>query len=492
MMRRICLVRSCPLKFKIPVLLSVFLCSSFLFAQNHLDRSLIQRLAGDQAFLPTSQTIPLDSAVANFRGEAVSSLTLTAPQRSNRDNLLLLKDKRRSVVKITQSNISQLGDEMQTAISQVVNNNSSTLRDENIQYSQTGLNEFMVFGNFAASREPGMPLEFFVAVIPKNTRFHQVSFQTEWFGGGPGAHNQVRFVFDKPIVAIPQNGDNYVPVIFNHYQGRGDITFTLQAARVQGGDPEWSPIKGLMGEYGVALQIYDTRTLAVEQIQRSVMDDLYIIDVANANSADDVIAMSEKAKSMLQGAIDMADREQELSIYNTVFASCVTYALKVVKMGFPQVSTLWFNPYSAHLRIAALLGNTRLERASMNEAHGESVRSLGGEVMAHELGQSQDAATTQLVRSLNPILQSEEFDRVIHMIAAFIVQENIRVEQVNAFAQGVMNYTGNNLESVAATPEGQQLARQMQELWQREFPGADIAQLIGALQTLRTQNTNPE
>ena len=172
--------------------------------------------------------------------------SLKTPVRKSGENRLNL-DNKRSIVSIDQNNISDLDQGLQLAIQNVVSNKTET------KYKVTGINNFHVFGNFVASQNTLSAPEFFIAIIPKSAKPKDIILQAQWFAEGVGGHNQLRIKMNQSIVAIPQQSDIYTPITLD-----GDLTYTLQATRVQGGQKRWSPFVGIMGEFGVALQFYST------------------------------------------------------------------------------------------------------------------------------------------------------------------------------------------------------------------------------------------
>ncbi len=476
--------------------LGVFLSSSVLLAnQFNVDRTLKQRIMGDNAFLPISQLIELGEEVDGLKeGEKIDSLTLTSPTRANDGNRLLLQGKR-SVVLIGKNQMENLDEGLQKAIDDVVNNKSELLKELGIEYTETGIDNFYALANFEASRTAGAPSEWFVALIPHNVIVEKVILQTEWFGGGAGGHNQVRMVLNYPVVAIPQSAHQHTPFVFGYGNDgeKGDIIYTLQAARVKNGEQDWAPLKGVMGEYGNALQFFDTRTLALDQISRSIIDDLTVLDIETSSISKEKAKIALAAKKILVKAIVDSDSEEEISIYNTVFASCVTYALKALKAGIPAIKTTWFNPYSTHIRVQeAVGGQFILVRSSMNDEYGPYLESIGGEVMTWEKVRTNPETKPlyDIVQKLKrPVLEQEAFDKIVQKIAVFIIQEGITYDQVKEFIEAAKE-PGAVIADIPKTKEGQQLMIQIDQFWKQAFPDRPVGEFFQSLNGLQTQETD--
>ncbi len=472
--------------------LTVFLSSSFLLAnQLDVERTFLQRISGDNAYLPQYQDIELGEEIDGLKdGEKISSLILSSPTREADGNQLKLESKR-SIVLMDESSLGELDESLADAITEVVDNKSELLNELNIEYSKPGIENFYVLGNFEAARTPGAESEWFVALIPKDVVVEKVILQTEWFGSGAGGHNQIRMILNQPVVGIPQSSHSHTPFVFAYDGDKGDITYALQAARVKGGEQDWAPLKGVMGEFGNALQFFDTRTLALDQITRSVVDDLVVLDVESVTGSTEKAKIRKQTSSVLVQAIVDSDSEQELSIYHTVFASCVTYALKALKAGIPEIKTTWFNPYSINVQVQNVLGsNWTLIRSSMNDTYGPYLESLGGDVMTWEKIRKTHPQMSNLVRNLKgPVLQNPAFDRIVQKVAVFIIQEGITYSQVKNFVEKAKQH-GAVLADIPKSSEGQQLMLQIEELWKQAFPGRPVEDFFKALEGLQTQATN--
>ncbi len=465
--------------------LSVFLSSSFLLAnQLDSDRSILQRMTGDNAYLPATQSIDLGEEINGLNpGEKISALTLNTPHAGKS---LQLQGKR-SIVLLEESDLNQVDESLKMAIQEVVNNKSEALKEIGIEYSKPGVENFYVLANYEASQSAGAPSEWFVAVIPHDVVVEEVILQTEWFGTGAGGHNQVRLILDTPVVAIPQSAHTHTPFVFD-YNGKGDLTYALQAARIQGAEQDWAPLKGVMGEFSNALQLFDTRTLALDQISRSVIDGLTVLKIDENMTAAEKREVGKKTKAVLVKAIVDSDSEQELSIYNTVFASCVTYALKALKAGIPEIKTTWFNPYSIERNVVQAMGiSTNKVLNSMNDQYGPLLRSLGGKVMTRKEIAKTKAANA--VRSLRePVLMRTEFDEIVQKITVFIIQEGITYNQVQIFIEEAQK-PDVDFDKIAKTDAGKQLLTQIRQHWEQSFEGRDLADFFKALKGIQTQQS---
>ncbi len=434
-------------------------------------RGLSERING-VGYLPTSETVLLDQPIEGLDGTPKTSVTLSTPNRPGQGNRLKL-DEKRSVVKIDEQSIKDLDQDLQLAILEVVNNKSSSLQERGVTFPEEGLANFHVFGNFRAARTPNDASDWFIAIVPISVEITEVIFQMEWFGGGAGAHTQIRMVSDYPIVAIPQSSDTYEPYVFANYNNQGDMIFTLQATRVQGGEQDWEPLKGVMGEFGIALQIFETRTLALDQIKRSVVKEYQLSGLSR-----------KQKKNIFLEALQLSHSQDQPSIYNTVFASCVTYALKALKAGIPSIQTSWFNPYSIVEKVSTAHGQGLDFTGTMNDSFGPLI---DGEVMTLEKIIQNNQQLTSLVNSLRrPILENKSFDQLIQKIALFIVEEGFTYSQVEEFMQA-MKQPNSKVASSPQTRDGRRLTAEINRIWNENFPDRSIEDFFKALQSLQTQ-----
>ncbi|MEM7647244.1 MAG: hypothetical protein AAF203_10060, partial [Pseudomonadota bacterium] len=262
---------------------------------------------------------------------------------------------------------------------------------------------------------------------------------------------------------------------------KGDLVYTLQAARVKGGEQDWQPLSGIMGEFGNALQFFDTRTLMIDQISRSVMDEHQLDNLS-----------PEAGKAILEAALQISNEEQEIGIYNTVFASCVTYALKALKAGIPEIDSTWFNPYSIAQKVSAAHGKgTTFTGAAMNDLYGPY---LDGQEMTHEKIRNQNKELTTAIAALRkPVLETEAFDNLIRKIALYVNKEAITYDQLKEFMFEI-NKPEADIKKVPQTEAGQQLISQIEKLWLEAFGETKIngknlglEDFFMALKSLQTQ-----
>ncbi len=470
----------------------VVLFASQLFAQSTLPRSVNERLAGENAFISDSKVM-LENALEGIEpNQTVSELSFLAPtRRSSNGNIIpfgnrLNLEKKRSAVLINSQNKDDImNDRLVDSIERVVNS-PALLKQLGVDTKKSGVDGFHIIGNFRSTRKEGGEPEWFVALIPKDVVVEKVILQTEHFGGGAGAHNQIRFILSQPVLGIVQIDDTYTPITFHReaYQGKGDIVFTLQAARTEAGEQMWDPLRGLMSEYGNALQFFDTQTLALDQVQRSVIDDLLLLD------AEDGSSFARRGMAIFEKAIALADENQETTIYNTVFASCVTYALKALKAGIPDIDTTWFNPYTVDAYVTEALGrSTNLNRSSMNDLYQGVLEAAGIEVMTRaklEATELFQATNNKVIRS---ILVSPAFEKIVQRVAYFINKNNIQYQQVDAFLEAASR-PGAKIAEIKKSGEAQVLFDSIYELWRSEFDGEPIEYFFQALKGLQTQEAS--
>lgn len=445
-------------------------------------RSLMERMNG-VANLPYSEVITLNAPI----GE-IQKIRLSTPERSEGGSQLKLQ-KKRSIVLIDNQNFKDLAPEIQTALFNVIANRSASIQAQNqtyrrqhikqhLHFSSQNINDYYIFANFQASTDSKPGSSWFVAILPKTVQVERVFLQTEWFGSGAGAHNQIRMILDTPIIGIPQEGASTEPVVFDwNGLGKGDLIYTLNATRVEEGEQDWHPLNALMGEFGIALKIVDTKTLALEQIQKAVIDEHELLNL-----------QPEQGKAILVHALTESDRRQELSIYNTVFASCVTYAMAALKAGIPQIDSNWFNPYSLIENVSAAHGKgTSFRRSAMNDVFAPFLQ-RGQKVM--EWQDIQSAQLYQLVQPVKPLLRNPEFDQLIQQVALYIIKEGITYDQVKAFMQSLRE-SGMNVKKAkkSLSTKGKVFLNSIVERWESSQLGSlPIEDFFKALQGLQTQD----
>jgi hypothetical protein len=472
---------------------SMLLTTLFALSSGATPRSLSERLDGI-ATTRASQELPLllefpptQDARANSRGLYEFNMTLTTEE-----NRRLKLEEKRSIVMINEANIEETGldEELKNKIYEVVNNPSVV---QGYYHSgPTGLNAFYVFGNYRARPFPQANPIWYLAIIPKNIRVEEVILQTEWFGTGAGAHSQVRMILNKPVIGIPQRDGEYTPIPFNapEYGEKGEITYNLQAVRMVGGEQEWSPLGGIMGEFSVALGFYDTRSLALDQIKRSVIDDHLLLNLSEAAK-----------KAVLVRALETSnDQGVEGGIYNTVFASCITFALNALKAAIPNIRTTWFNPYTYVRKVSeAHRGGTRATFSSMNDIYGPYFDN-NDEIMTWEkirTGESSRQAYAAVNRpGIRQLIRTDALEEVVQRLSILLNQQGWKYSQVKEF-MALINESGLSIQeatnSLAAGNKEDVAAflQQLRSTWQASSLSSEhtLDEFFQALRGLQSQNT---
>lgn len=327
-----------------------------------------------------------------------------------------------------------------------------------------GLQKFYVFANFVHSNPRNTDVnEFFIAVIPKSAKVEKVFLQTEWFGGGAGAHNQVRMILNKPIVLIPQVSDES-PIELKV----ADIIYSLQAVRVEGGDQNWDPLKGTMGEFANALQIYSTTSLARMQIPTSVVENNEILGLTD-----------EQRKLIFEKALYTSNLYQEAGIYNTVFNSGVTHTLIALVAGIPRIDVYHFNPYSVLDMVRKAHKGTIRSAGTMNAEFPKLV----GRVMTWQ--RLKEAPAYGKVEPLLPIISTPTFDNVVRDIALFVAEKKINYSEVKSIVAGIR--AGKTLGEIDKTAEGKKFIDHVATLWSKEFPGKNLKVFFESVDGLKSQ-----
>lgn len=354
------------------------------------------------------------------------------------------------------------------------------LRDQVLRaVAKKGLDYYYVFANFVHSAVLNPEkAEFYVALLPRNSKVQNVSLQVEWFGMGVGAHAQVRLKMDKQLIIIPQSYEDVPPIL--PYQS-GDLIYSLQAIRVDGQANDWNPLKGIMGEFANALQFFSTPAKARMKITKSVIDSYEIRGLTQ-----------KERNNILTSALKISDKQQEEEIYNTVFNSCITHALIALQSSISTIDINHFNPYS-------LVNSVEASFAEFNKfrSNGDKLSLKREESLNKEFSQLADGElmTMERIKSTPlysqtapflPIVMRPEFDDIVRQLTYFIVERQITYPQVAAVWAEIKS--GKKLSEVSENKEFQELVAKITPAWQEAFPGQEIDVLFQALEAMKTQD----
>lgn len=389
-------------------------------------------------------------------------------------------DLRRSIVLIDNLEEAGLENQLSERIKQVVNNQWNNSH----KFKKKGLQNFYILANFVHHINEDSDPSFFVAIIPKTAAIENIIFQVEWFGQGVGAHTQIRFQLDQAIVAIPQWDDEYTPQIISH-NGRADLVYSLQAARVEGGEEDWSPTLGLMGEYANALQFFSVQSKAKKQIYANVVNQYRINGLS-----------SDQKRSIFLQALNSSHELQETTIYNTVFNSCITHSLLSLRgsfaesskthTGLSQINPVWFNPYSIVDRLeSAGVSLTALE--TMNTEFKKLGYDRHGSIFTEALRQ-QTNSYKLLAPLQDSLLKDERLESFVRKMALFIVDEEITASQFNDFLKVVKEHYGQSDLLKKMDNKMKVLFAEIENFWNEEFQGRSIEDFFKAFYAMETQD----
>lgn len=415
------------------------------FNANALEpRSYAERIFSP-AYMSGEQTVKIKM------GNEVKNLTLSSHLEGHK----LKTEVKRSIVLI--DNLEQMEIDLAEPLVQKIKNATSAL----------GFSNYYVFANFVHSAifNPSAT-DFYIAVIPKAAKVDKVFFHIEWFGAGVGAHNQIRMILNQPITLIPQlTGEKTVTL------NSADLIYTLQAVRAEGGDQNWDPLKGTMGEFANALQMYSTPSKARTQITTSVIESYELLGLTEA-----------QRKQIFEKAITTSNNEQEAGIYNTIFNSCVTHALIALKVGMPNIDIYHFNPYSVLTMLQKQHPVNLQATQTLNEEFAPLVADRTKIMTWDRIRQTPGYVRTQ---PFLPIVQTPGFDRILRAIGVFIAEEKITYPVVRELVNEIKS--GKPLNQIAKSPEGQKFIERLSAQWRREFPNRDIKQFFDAAESLKSQ-----
>ena len=445
-------------------------------------RSLMQRLNGDST-LTASHTILFKETTKKRSEDFRASVNLTTPYLNYPDNKLRT-DEKRSIMLLNHENIEELEYELKKEIYKVSQNKGP------LKFKNTGLSSFHIFANFVHSRPGSNEPDFYIAMIPKNIDVKKVIFQIEWFGSGAGAHTQIRMIFDQPIMAIPQRSTDYSAQIVSNISdtestnsiGVADIIFSPETVQVESGQLNEAPFKGIMGEYGTALQFFSTPVKAKKQIGVSVVKEYEILN----------LEQSQK-NAVFNAAISTSNKEEETTIYHTIFNSCVTHTLRALQgtynsknktyQGLSGIDTHLFNPYSVLEKISkSYRGGTRY-RGTLND---EFSYLVNNKVMTEDARKA-----TESYKKIAPltenILKNEAFDRIMRQLAFFILDEGITYDQIQGLTP-LASQKGATIADIPKTDASKAVIAKISNLWTNsEFKNHPIEDFFRALTGLKTQ-----
>ncbi len=330
-----------------------------------------------------------------------------------------------------------------------------------------GLKAYFIFANFVHSDISAPEKnQFYIALIPRSVNVSKVYFQIEWFGNGVGAHNQIRMKLDQPIYLIPQESD--VLPLFR--LENGDLIYSLQAIRTETGSQNWEPFKGIMGEFANALQFFSASSKARKQIESSFVESYEILGLN-----------TEKKKAIFLNALQTSNTEQETGIYNTVFNSCVTHALRALSAGIPSINTMHFNPYTVIEMIEKNTNGAYFRKSlSMNQEFAELA---SGPIMSLEKIAAQDSY--QKFKRIENLVFRPEFDHFVQRLTLFIIEKKIKSTDVDRLVADLKN--GTSLDDVKANPAAQSLVEFARIQWKELLSQEDIEDFLISLEALKSQ-----
>lgn len=477
------------------LLVCTLLFSSTLFGYT---RGLKERIDGVGDIAPET-TISLGKGVTDFRGVNRDTVTLNTPHTNPPDSTLIL-DSKRSIFILDSYDLETLEPGLINKIKEVVSGNAPEIEVKNGKYE---LEDFYIMANFVHHMSPADNQDFFIAIVPKDIEVERIIFQLEWFGDGAGGHTQVRMIMDRPIVLIPQKADVYTAMTLQNNQGKADIVYSLQAARVQGGNPEWNPIEGIMGEYANALQFFSVEAKAKKQIFTSVIEQFELTNLDKAQK-----------RAIFDAARINSDSMEETKIYNTILNSCVSHAILALRgnengqtgqyLGIKNIDTRIFNPYTVINQLReTIINDFSGDRLAVDPME-QTLNQEFSEFSAYGTIKTEEARKqTEAYRALAPIEKSlfadaliaAQIEDVIRKIAIFIVDNNITYDEVLLFVEGAKKVANGELSLERAFPqseESQTLYKSIETALNDAIDGDDrknsLLELLTFLTTVQTQD----
>jgi hypothetical protein len=252
---------------------------------------------------------------------------------------------------------------------------------------------------------------FWYAVLPRNVKVTRALVQRDWFSEGAGAHGQVRYVLNSPVLLVPQEVKPKSDQILDATKGDwkshftiekniphlapADMVYSLYAIRYQGGPNEWSLFTGLGGVFANAYTLASTAHNVVYLAKDDLVEQHELINASTLGT-----------KSFL-ASLKRSDEYKEERIYHLIFNSCITEmnrALYAEGQGYPLrdlgVQAADFNPYTFVEKLHPIL--TKVQAPSLNIEFGSPAKAK--------------AINPQIEKNL-ALVQSPEFETVVHNIA---------------------------------------------------------------------------
>lgn len=260
--------------------------------------------------------------------------------------------------------------------------------------------------------------QFWIAVIPKSSIVSNISVQTEWFGEGIGAHGQIRFKLNTPVLLFPKTASNSgtLNLLNSNWKERltadtskiqivpGDLVFTLMVNRYVGGPDVWGPQTGLTGVFGNAYGLASMDHMALVETHENVLKEISLQDP------------STKGQKVFEFALKNANQLGQGHIYNLIFNSCITTAMQTLYSngeGY-NVDPYAFNPYNFTQSIQSFRKIEEPE-TNLNETYGSPLSKV--EIMPS-------------VQSKINIIKQPQFDSMIKSVAFQLLDFNYEELQI--------------------------------------------------------------
>ena len=252
---------------------------------------------------------------------------------------------------------------------------------------------------------------FWYAVLPKNAKVMRAMVQRDWFSEGAGAHGQVRYILNSPVLLVPQEAKlKNIQIVDatradwkSHFTiesnvphlAPADMVYSLYAIRYQNGPNKWDLFTGLGGVFANAYTLAST----AHNVVYLAKDDLV--------EQHDLISPQTLGTKSFLASLKRSDEYKEQRIYHLIFNSCITEmnrALYAEGQGYPLrdlgIQSSDFNPYTFVEKLEPVLSKTPVP--SLNQEFGSALKSK--------------AINPQVEKNI-ALVQSAEFETVIHNIA---------------------------------------------------------------------------
>jgi hypothetical protein len=286
---------------------------------------------------------------------------------------------------------------------------------------------------------------FWYAVLPKGAKVTRAIVQRDWFSEGAGAHGQVRYILNSPVLLVPQEVkpksiqivdatrvdwkshftiENNIP-----HLAPADMVYSLYAIRYQNGPANWDLFTGLGGVFANAYTLAST----AHNVVYLAKDDLV--------EQHDLISPQTLGTKSFLASLKRSDQYKEERIYHLIFNSCITEmnrALYAEGQGYPLrdlgVQSSDFNPYTFIEKLKPVISKTAVP--TLNQEFGSAVKSK---------------AINPHVEKNIALVQSAEFETIVLNIAleAMSLSYKELLEISTAFA---------NLQKAAQSGQGPQLS----------------------------------